>query len=105
MNKENSNPDTKLSSLLRQSRVAPELPPRFGDNVWRRIADSETAKAGSASWLDALMSLVLQPRLAFAALAVLVLAGAAIGARDGVQLARQHAEARYVASVAPNTLR
>ena len=105
MNKENSNPDAKLSSLLRESRAAPALPPRFHDNVWRRIADAETKADASSSWFDALMALVSQPRLAFAALTVLVLAGAAIGARDGIQLAHRDAEARYVASVAPNPLR
>src|ERR1051325_6340368 len=107
MKKENLNPDdAKLSSLLRESRVAPELPPRFQETVWRRIADSKTAKASdSPTWIDSLLALVMQPRLAFAALAVLIAAGAAFGMREGSELARQDAEVRYLASVAPNSLR
>jgi hypothetical protein len=107
MKKENFNPDdAKLSSLLRESRVAPSLPPRFQENVWRRIAETETSAASdSPTWLDALIALVLRPRLAFAAVAVLVLAGALIGVRDGSQLAQRDAQARYLAAVAPNSLR
>jgi hypothetical protein len=107
MNKENLTPDdAKLGSLLRESRVTTQLPPRFQENVWRRIADSETAKsADSVTWIDSLIALVLRPRLAFAALAVLVIGGAAIGAREGTHQARHEAQVRYVASVAPNSLR
>jgi hypothetical protein len=107
MNTNNPNPDdAKLSSLLRESRVAPSLPPRFQDNVWRRIADTETGAApDSLTWLDALIAWVLRPRWAFAAVAVLVLAGALVGVRDGNQLARRDAQARYLAAVAPNSLR
>lgn len=102
---ENMNPeDEKLSALLRQSRVSPPLPPRFPDNVWRRIEDAE-APAKSVSWLDALAALVLRPRFAYATVAALVLAGVLLGAREGTQVAKQDAEARYVALVAPNSLR
>ena len=107
MNKPDFNPDdAKLRALLRESRVSPQLPPRFQENVWRRI---EHAGAGrsveSASWLDALVAWVLRPRLAFTAAAALVLAGVLLGVRDGVQHARQDAQAHYLAAVAPNSLR
>lgn len=107
MKQENLTPDdAKLSSLLRQSRVAPSLPPRFQDNVWRRIADTEARKtAGSPGWFEAALAFVLRPRLAFAAAAALVMAGALFGAHDGNQLARHDAQARYLASVAPHSLR
>jgi hypothetical protein len=107
MNKENLNPDdAKLSSLLRESRVAPPLPPRFQETVWRRIADSESTKtSGSLTWIDSLLALVMQPRFAFAALAVLIAVGAAFGIREGSELARHDAQIRYLASVAPTTLR
>jgi len=52
--------DPQLSSLLRQARTAPALPPRFQQNVWRRLEAPEPAPR-SASWLDALASLVLRP--------------------------------------------
>src|ERR1039458_6390728 len=42
--------DAKLRALLRESRLAPELPPGFQDAVWRRL---ERAEAPAANWLDA----------------------------------------------------
>ncbi len=108
MNK--SNPETndaKLSVLLRESRVTPALPPHFQEGVWRRIEEGETATkpAGNITWLDALAGWVLRPKLAFATAAALVLAGGLLGAREGVETARHDAQARYIASVAPNALR
>jgi hypothetical protein len=103
--KENMNTDdSNLSALLRESRATPALPPRFQQNVWRRIEDAE-APVKSASWLDALAVLILRPRLAFATIAVLMLAGVLLGSHDGVQTAQHDAQARYLAAVAPNSLR
>jgi hypothetical protein len=103
--KENMNPeDTKLREVLRAARQSPSLPPRFQENVWRRIEDAEAPMA-SVSWLDALAAFVIRPRFAYATVAALVLAGALLGAHQGVQIAKQDAQARYVASVAPDSLR
>jgi hypothetical protein len=99
----NSN-DAKLSKLLRQSRVSPSLPPRFQENVWRRIEDAE-APVKSESWLDSLAALILRPKFAFAAAAILLFAGGLLGTHEGSQIARHDAQMRYVAAVAPNTLR
>ncbi|HLZ53594.1 MAG TPA: hypothetical protein VKS19_03865 [Verrucomicrobiae bacterium] len=96
--------DTKLGALLRESRVSPALPPRFQENVWRRI-EANAVPAKSDSWLDALAALVLRPRFAYATIIALVMAGALLGAHQGAQLAKQDAQARYVALVAPNALR
>lgn len=106
MNANHPNPDdAKLSSLLRGSRATPELPPRFQENVWRRIADAEDRPAaGPTTWLDALLNQVLRPRFALAAVAALVVLGALLGALNGSQLARHDAQARYLAAVAPGTL-
>ena len=107
MNANNPNPDdAKLTSLLRKSRVAPSLPPRFQESVWRRIADVEAGQsADSPAWLASAIAFVFRPRLAFAAIAALMVAGALIGVHDGSQLARRDAQARYLAVVAPNSLR
>jgi hypothetical protein len=108
MKKENVNPgDDRLGALLRASRPSPALPPRFQEAVWRRIDQTEApARAvGEANWLDAIAALVLRPRFAYATAAALVLAGALLGTYDGTQVARQDAQARYLASVAPNALR
>ena len=108
MKKENFNPaDAKLGALLRESRTLPALPPRFQENVWRRIEDAESpATSGeTVAWLEALIALLLRPRFAYATVAALLLAGISLGAYSGAQTARHDAEARYVAAVAPNSLR
>jgi len=108
MNQENINPeDIKLSTLLRSSRVAPALPPRFQEGVWRRIEEAESPVkfAGNLTWLDALAALVLRPRFALATAAVLVVAGTLLGVREGSQMANQAAQTRYLAAVAPHSLR
>jgi len=96
--------DPQLSALLRQGRVSPGLPPRFQQSVWRRIEDAE-APAKSESWVDALANLILRPRFALAAAAVMLLAGVATGTLEGRQLAQRDAQMNYVASVAPPSLR
>lgn len=96
--------DTKLSGLLRANRPTPSLPPRFQENVWRRIETAE-ATAKSESWLEALAALILRPKFAFTAVAVVLVAGIVFGTLDGSHAARQDAQTRYLASVAPNPLR
>jgi len=112
MNQENINSDPgagdpKLAALLRAARVSPALPPRFQEGVWRRIEEAEAPvkAAGGLAWLDALAALVLRPRFALAAAAVLIVAGALLGVREGGQMAKQDAQERYLATVAPNSLR
>lgn len=96
--------DFKLSALLQQSRTAPPLPVRFQQNVWRRIGDAE-ATVKPVGWLDAFVGLILQPRFAIVAAAILLLAGAGAGAFEGRQLVRQAAQMNYLAAVAPHALR
>ena len=115
MNKENINPDpgsaeasdARLGALLRESRVSPALPPRFQQGVWRRIeeAAAPVKVTGGITWLEALVTLVLRPRFALATATVLMVAGALLGVREGNQMAHQDAQARYLAVVAPNSLR
>jgi len=96
--------DIPLQTLLRQTRPPPALPPRFQQNVWRRIEDAE-APAQPASWLDALANLILRPRFALAAAAVLLLMGVFAGTLEGRQMVRHDAQMNYLASVAPHVLR
>ena len=106
--KANQNSDNaKLSELLRQARVSPSLPPRFQENVWRRIehAEAPAHTTGRIAWLDTLAALVLRPRFAYATVATLMLVGILLGTHQGAQAAKQDAQARYVALVAPNSLR
>lgn len=94
----------QLQKLLRENRPAPVLPPRFQQNVWRRIEDAE-APANLESWIDALAALILRPRFALAAAALLLLAGILAGTLDGRHMARHDAEMNYLAAVAPHALR
>jgi hypothetical protein len=103
--KENLNSDdAKLGAILREARMSPSLPPRFQQNVWRRIEDAE-APARPASWLDALAGLVMRPRFALAAAAVLLMAGIMAGTFEGRQVAQRDAQMNYLASVAPHAIR
>lgn len=107
MNEINLNPeDAKIGDLLRQSRVAPALPPRFQEAVWRRIEAAEAGKdAGRRNGLDPLVNWVLRPKFALVGVAALILMGTLMGIREGAQSARHDAEARYLAAVAPNAAR
>jgi hypothetical protein len=99
--------DARLGALLREARISPALPPRFQDGVWRRLkeAGSPILNAGDSNWLDALAALVLRPRFALATALALIVAGAFFGVHEGGYRARQDAQARYLAVVAPNSLR
>jgi hypothetical protein len=96
--------DSQLSALLRESRGMPALPPRFQQNVWRRIEDAE-ASVRPAAWLDSLAALILRPRFAVAVASVLLLAGILSGTLEGWQVARHDAQVNYLAAVAPQAAR
>jgi len=101
---QNQPDDVRLSALLNEARVAPGLPPRFQQNVWRRIEDAE-APVKPATWLDTFATLILRPRFAMATAAALVLAGVFMGSLEGRQEARHDARMNYLSAVAPHTLR
>lgn len=97
--------DPRLSALLREARPVADLPPGFQGAVWRRIEHSELREelAPQARWLDQVVTWLLRPRLAFAGALALVVIGAGLGARRGIDLSTQAAQARYVAAVSPLT--
>jgi hypothetical protein len=99
--------DRQLGGLLREARNFPALPPRFQENVWRRIEDAELPANArpAAGWLEQLVALILRPRFAFATIAALMLGAILLGAYSGAQTAHRDAEARYISSVAPHSLR
>lgn len=91
--------DGKLSSLLHESRPTPGLPPRFQENVWRRIEHNNHA-APALNWVEALAALIMKPRFAFATVCTLVVVGVLLGLLNGNAHARQDAQERYLAAVA-----
>lgn len=105
MNEENLNPtDAKLSALIREARFSHVLPPRFQEGVWRRIEESDVPVAKD-SWANRLASWALRPRFALSVAVVLICAGSLVGAAQGRRDARHQAQDRYIAEVAPNSLR
>lgn len=108
MNKQNcDSAEVRFGTLLREARANPPLPPRFQENVWRRIDDAAARNipVGGGNWLNALAGWMLRPRRALAGVAVLMLAGVGLGWSQGEHLAQHQAQARYLAAVAPNSLR
>jgi len=100
MNTPNLNPESgPLSSLLREARPVPGLPPRFQEQVWRRI-EHQTDGTAAPTWIDWLAALVLKPRFAVATVCTLMLAGGLLGSINGTAHARHDAQERYVAAVA-----
>lgn len=97
-------PHDPLSQLLQEARPSPELPPRFSEQVWRRIETAEAA-AQPGSWLDQMAGWLLRPKLALAGVALLLGAGILLGTHAGTQTAQHTAQLRYLASVAPDSVR
>lgn len=89
----------KLSSLLRESRPSPGLPPRFHESVWRRIGQNNHATP-ALNWVEALAALILKPRFALATVCALLVAGGLLGSIEGTAHVRQDAQERYLAVVA-----
>ena len=102
----NPSEDEKLQSLLRGARPFPALPPRFEENVWRRIeAGDQQAAQGETGWLMALAGWLMKPKYAMAVAALIMLAGIGLGWTNAQQQIHDQAQARYLAAVAPNSLR
>jgi hypothetical protein len=98
--------DDRLDALLRESRSAPSLPPRFQESVWHRIEVTERSRsADNFPWLEVLLQQMLRPRLAAATVAVLMLFGAWLGVREGAESARHADQARYLGAVAHSVMR
>jgi len=99
-------PDEPLDAVLRGWRVDSPLPPRFQEQVWRRIGRAE-ANGEGAVWSGLLHSLeraLARPALAGAYVAVLLAAGLSAGhwqvQREAAQLDRMLG-LRYVQAVDP----
>jgi len=96
----------RLQTLLHEARPAPALPPRFHEQVWERIERAELPReAPGGFWLDALMRRLLRPQILVAGATALALVSGVAGALGGSLAAKEVAKARYIESVAPNTLR
>ena len=100
--------DAPLDALLQEWKPKPSLPPRFQEQVWRRIERSEAAPAPTvtlaqlfAAWLATKLP---RPALATAYVAVLLVIGASVGwsqARHETARVTTELGARYAQAVDP----
>ncbi len=104
MNPSAPNPDDpKLRDLLRAAHLAEALPPRFQENVWRRLerVERRAEVTSTPGWLAVLIRGIFRPAYATTGLVALMLAGTWMGVRDGDGRAHLADRARYVAAVSP----
>lgn len=102
------NDDAPLDALLQEWKVKPSLPPRFNEQVWRRIERAETAPAPSVSlatvFANWIATMLPRPALATAYVAVLLVIGAGVGwsqARQETARVSSDLSARYAQAVDP----
>jgi hypothetical protein len=103
--KEEFNQDNSLRPLLKEWRVEASLPPRFQENVWRRIENLDASSVTLWQLIrQRLESTFARPAVAVSYVTVLVAVGLVLGAKQG-QLRSARAEvqleARYVQSIDP----
>jgi phage-related minor tail protein len=102
------NDDEALRSLLREWRVETPIPPRFQEQVWRRIEREDAPAVTAVSPWRALQNWIAnvlpRPALAAAYVAVLLAAGAGVGwtqAQHESSRVSNELSTRYVQSVDP----
>lgn len=108
MNNKKPGDDAPLDALLHEWKVKPPLPPRFDEQVWRRIERVETESAPKvsiatlvANWIATRLP---RPALATAYVTVLLTIGASSGWRQAQQESTRvtrELSARYVQAVDP----
>jgi hypothetical protein len=106
-NNSNEN-DASLRALLQEWKPEASLPPRFQEQVWRRIERAETAPAPAislaamfANWIATVLP---RPALATAYVTVLLVIGASVGwsqARQESARVAGELSARYAQTVDP----
>ena len=106
-NNSNDN-DASLRALLHEWKPEGSLPPRFQEQVWRRIERAETAPVPTVSlatvFANWLTNLLPRPALATAYVAVLLVIGASVGwsqARQETARVSGELSTRYAQTVDP----
>ena len=100
--------DISLRALLKEWKQEASLPPRFQEQIWRRIEQAEIAPMASVSlatvFANWLANLRPRPALATAYVAVLLVIGASVGwsqARQETARVTGELRARYAQAVDP----
>ncbi len=95
-----------LDAVLRQWNVEAELPPRFQEQVWQRIARAEARRGPdwAGAWARLIAVVLPRPGVAVSYVAALLLLGVTAGSL-AAQIKSQHLQAalglRYVQSLDP----
>jgi hypothetical protein len=99
------NNDTELRALLQEWRVTAPLPPRFNEQVWKRIERADVISVSVVEivreWLFAALA---RPKYALAYVTALLLLGSSVGLLQANQKAahwERELQARYVQSIDP----
>jgi len=106
MKTETPNPDDgRLRQVLREWKVDASLPPRFDEQVWRRVEQSATPSMDPLALIRSWMArFFARPAFAFSYTAILLLAGLLAGfwqARTTAHRTSETLGARYVQMVDP----
>ncbi len=94
-----------LRKLLRQWKVAEPLPPRFKEQVWRRIEQRPGAASAWELWQQWLATVFVRKSVALAYVTVLMAVGLTAGYFNGQaqeQQSKAQLAARYVQSLDPS---
>jgi hypothetical protein len=101
---QNSPDDPQLQKALQSWKVSGSLPPRFQQEVWKRIASSESQPGAWSQFGDWLNAFLPRPAVALAYVLVLLFAGLSAGwwqAREQASRMEQNLSQRYVQAVDP----
>jgi hypothetical protein len=104
--KRDPDPDERLNEMLGSWKVDANLPPRFQEQVWRRIARSDSA-GDAPFWVKAFRAMTepfTRPKVAYAYIAVLLTFGIAAGSWTAqVKSSKMEAAlgSRYVHTIDP----
>ncbi len=97
--------ESDLGRLLHEWKVEASLPPRFSEDVWRRVASEDIpAMNPLALWRQWIASLVSRPAFALSYTAILLSAGLLAGvwqAQATTQHASETLSVRYVQMLDP----
>jgi hypothetical protein len=96
--------DPPLNGLLNQWKIESPLPPRFQDNVWRRIAQAEVKASHWQSFTAWIEMAFKRPALVTSYVAVLLFTGLTAGywqAHDRMAHEKLQGRTLYVQSVDP----
>ena len=96
--------DPVLSNVLGHWKVDATLPPRFQENVWRRIAQKEVEASPRQSFISWIEAALKRPALVTSYVTVLLFIGLTTGylrGHDKTMREQSHERTLYVQSVDP----